>query len=54
MSVAWECTVSSASEVAEARLETGDWSAALHMIRETVETLGPPGILPSRDDVLQL
>jgi hypothetical protein len=26
--------------------------AALRMIRETVETLGPPGALPSRDTVL--
>jgi hypothetical protein len=26
--------------------------AALHMIRETIETLGPPGALPSRDTVL--
>lgn len=27
---------------------------ALRMIRETVETLGPPGILPLEDAVLQL
>jgi hypothetical protein len=26
--------------------------AALRMIRETIETLGPPGALPSRDTVL--
>jgi hypothetical protein len=54
MSVAWECTVSSGSELAEARQETAEsWSAALRMIRETVETLGPPGILPSQDAVLE-
>ena len=47
--------MSSASELAEARLETREsWSVALQMIRETVETLGPPGILPSREAVLQL
>jgi hypothetical protein len=47
--------LSSASELAEARQETREsWSAALHMVRETVETLGPPGILPSREAVLQL
>jgi hypothetical protein len=41
-------------ELAEARLETNEsWSAALRMIREAVETLGPPGILPSRDAVLE-
>jgi hypothetical protein len=46
--------VSSASELAEARLGTREnWSAALRMIRETVETLGPPGILPSQEDVLE-
>jgi hypothetical protein len=28
--------------------------AALRMIRETVETLGPPGILPSEEAVLML
>ena len=28
--------------------------AALRMIRETVETLGPPGILPSEEAVLGL
>jgi hypothetical protein len=47
--------VSSAFELARARKETSEnWSAALRMIRETVETLGPPGILPSREAVLQL
>jgi hypothetical protein len=47
--------VSSASELAEACRETQEsWSAALHLIRETVETLGPPGILPSREAVLHL
>jgi hypothetical protein len=47
--------VSPASELAEARKETREnWSAALHLIRETVETLAPPGILPSRETVLQL
>jgi hypothetical protein len=46
--------VSSASDLAEAREETREsWSAALRMIRETVETLGPPGILPSKDAVLE-
>jgi hypothetical protein len=41
-------------ELAEARLETNEsWSAALRMIREAVETLGPPGILPSQDAVLE-
>jgi hypothetical protein len=41
--------VSSASLLAEVREETREnWSAALHMIREAVETLGPAGILPSR------
>lgn len=29
------------------------WSA-LQMIRETIETLGPPGILPSQEAVLML
>jgi hypothetical protein len=28
--------------------------AALRMIRETIETLGPPGALPSREAVLML
>jgi hypothetical protein len=43
------------SELAAARQETREnWSAALRMIREAVETLGPPGILPSRDAVLLL
>jgi hypothetical protein len=28
--------------------------AALRMIRETVETLGPPGVLPSHEAVLML
>jgi hypothetical protein len=47
--------VSSAPELAVARQETREsWSAALLMIRETVETLGPPGTLPSQDAVLQL
>ena len=47
--------MSSASELAEARQETQEsWSAALHLIRETVETLGPAGLLPSREAVLQL
>lgn len=46
--------MSSAFELAEAHLETREnWSAALRMIRETVETLGPPGILPSQDAVLE-
>jgi hypothetical protein len=41
--------VSSASELAEARQETREsWSAALRMIRETVETLGAPGIALTR------
>ena len=45
--------MSLASELAEARQETREsWSAALRMIREAVETLGPPGILPSQDAVL--
>jgi hypothetical protein len=41
--------------VAEARQATSEnaW-AALRMIRETVETLGPPGILPSEEAVLAL
>ena len=47
--------MSSASELAEGRQETREsWSAALRMIRETVETHGPPGILPSKDAVLKL
>jgi hypothetical protein len=47
--------VSSPSDLAKARHETQEsWSAALRMIRETVETLGPPGILPSQDAVLAL
>jgi hypothetical protein len=47
--------VSSTSELAEARQETTEnWSAALRMIREAVETLGPPGILPSQEAVLAL
>ena len=46
--------MSSTSELAEARQETSEsWSAALQMIREAVETLGPPGILPSKDAVLE-
>jgi hypothetical protein len=46
--------VSSPSDLAEAREEIREsWSAALRMIRETVETLGPPGILPSQDAVLE-
>lgn len=46
--------MSSASELTAARQETREsWSAALLMIRETVETLGPPGILPSPDAVLE-
>jgi hypothetical protein len=28
--------------------------AALRMIRETIETLGPPGVLPSGEGVLML
>jgi hypothetical protein len=41
------------SELAEAHRETREnWSAALLMIRETIETLGPPRILPSQDAVL--
>jgi hypothetical protein len=28
--------------------------AALRMIRETIETLGPPGVLPSKEAVLML
>jgi hypothetical protein len=28
--------------------------AALRMIRETIETLGPPGVLPSNEAVLML
>jgi hypothetical protein len=47
--------VPSAAELAGAREETREsWSAALQMIRDTIETLGPPGILPSREAVLQL
>jgi hypothetical protein len=40
--------VSSASELAEVRQTTNEnaW-AALRMIRETIGTLGPPGILPA-------
>ena len=46
--------MSSTSELAEARQETTEnWSATLRMIREAVETLGPPGILPSQDAVLE-
>jgi hypothetical protein len=46
--------VSSAFELAAARRETREcWPAALHMIRETVKTLSPPGILPSQDAVLE-
>jgi len=46
--------VSSALELAEARQETREsWSAALQMIREAVETLGPPGMPPSKDAVLK-
>jgi hypothetical protein len=42
------------AELAEARKETREsWSAALRMIRQTVETLGPPGILPSQDAVVE-
>jgi len=36
-----------------ARRPRESWSAALLMIREAVETLGPPGILPSQDAVLE-
>jgi hypothetical protein len=47
--------MSSASDLADARVETMEsWSAALRIIRKTVETLGPPGILPSPDAVLAL
>jgi hypothetical protein len=47
--------VSSVSDLAAARQEIREnWSAALRMIRKTVETLGPPGILPSRDALLAL
>ena len=47
--------MSSASELAEARAQTQEsWSAALQLIRETVETLGPAGILPSREAVIEL
>jgi hypothetical protein len=47
--------VSSALDLADARDETRQsWSAALRMIRETLETLGPPGILPSQEAVLKL
>jgi hypothetical protein len=35
------------AEVAERVTQSNAW-AALSMIRETVETLGPPGILPAR------
>ena len=46
--------MSSALELARARRETHEsCSAALRMIREAVERLGPPGILPSQDAVLQ-
>ena len=46
--------MSSPLELARARRETKEsWSAALRMIREAVERLGPPGILPSEDTVLQ-
>ena len=39
--------MSSASELEAARQETREnAAAALQMIREAVETLGPPGILP--------
>jgi hypothetical protein len=31
-----------------------DCLAAIRMIREAVETLGPPGMLPSKEAVLQL
>jgi hypothetical protein len=31
-----------------------DCLAAIRMIREAVETLGPPGVLPSEEAVLQL
>ena len=46
--------MSSPSDLAAARMETREsWSAALRMIRETIETLGPPGILPSQDAGLE-
>jgi hypothetical protein len=41
-----------ADELDAAREETREsWIAALLMIREAVETLGPPGILPSKEAV---
>ena len=47
--------MSSASDLAEARQATVEsWSAALHLVRETVETLGRAGILPSRATLIQL
>lgn len=46
--------MTSEAVLAIAREETREsWSAALLMIREAVETLGPPGILPSQDAVLE-
>jgi len=50
----WSCVVSSV-DMAEVHSENmqNAW-AALRMIRDTVETLGPPGILPSEEAVLQL
>jgi len=45
----------SRSDLAAAREATNENSwAALRMIRETVETLGPPGILPSEEAVLAI
>ena len=47
--------MSSSSEIVGARQATNrnSW-AALRMIRQTLETLGPPDILSSEDAVLQL
>jgi hypothetical protein len=44
--------MSSPSDLAAARQETGEnWEAALQMIRETIEPLGPSGILRSKEAV---
>lgn len=46
--------MSSVTDLAAAREETREsYAAALRMIREAVETLGPPGILPSPEAVLE-
>lgn len=57
-SIRGKLTKDEARGVADLMLARGEtrenWAAALRMIREAVETLGPPGALPSQDAVLEL